>query len=275
MRLAALILLVLLAWTRAWAQSTLTQNLSTQKPPVFSGNLGLSYNSNLYQPESRSNAHNSSGSADLTVNYRVKDANIIRAYFGGFKEFTDGQEWRPNDGFVGWVNNSFWTRKERYSLGQQVRLNIPYSKESRKRDTKVAGISVVPVVSVILAPTLTFIYQPQLIHNLHTYTVNQENTNNTQWAVNQTFVLSWSMSEKFYLQGVYVHGMGWNYHGAKKDDVYQVGGELGYSISNAFIIAGGWNNSGGIRAYENGNDQTVRIFDNNTSTVYAALYWIF
>lgn len=273
MRLAAFILVFLFAWAQAHAQSTLTQNLSSAKPPKFSGNLGVSYNSNLYEQGSSKNVQ--SGSADLTVNYRVKDANLIRAYFGGYKEITQGQEWRANDGFVGWVNNGFWGRWEKVTLGQQLRLNVPYSKESRKRDSKHAGVSVVPVASVALTPTLTFIYQPQLIKNFHTYTVNQVNDNNTSWAINQTAVLSWSFADAWYLQGVYVHGMGWNYEGAKKDDVYQVGGELGYSLTNAFTLAGGWTNAGAIRAFENGNDQTVRVFDNNTSTVYAAVYWIF
>ena len=275
MRLFAFILIMLFAWTRAWAQSTLTQNLSAAKPPQFSGNFGLGYNSNLYEPSTKSNAFKSSASGDLTVNYRVKDANLIRAYFGGFKEFTGAERWKANDGFVGWVNNRFWARNERYSLGQQVRLLIPYSTESRKRDSRIGGVSVVPVASVVLAPTLTFIYQPQLIRNFHTYTVNKVNENNTQWAVNQTAVLSWSMLEKLYLQAVYVHGMAWSYRGAKKDDVFQVGGELGYSLTSALTMAAGWNNSGAVRAYENGNDQTVRVFNKNTSTVYAALYWIF
>lgn len=275
MRLLAFILLFVLGCAKAWSQSTLTQNLSTAKPPQFSGNLGLGYNTNLYEPQSKSNSHQSSGSADLTVNYRLKDAHMLRAYFGGYKQFTQGQEWRPNDGFIGWVNNRFWLRNERFSLGQQVRLNIPYSKESRKRDSKVAGVSVVPVASVILTPSLTFIYQPQLIHNFHTYTVNEVDQNNTQWAFNQTMVLSWGMSERWYTQLVYVHGMGWSYGGHKKDDAFQVGGELGYSINQPLTVAVGWSNSGAIRAYENGNDQTVRVFDKNTSTVYAALYWIF
>lgn len=154
-------------------------------------------------------------------------------------------------------------------------MNLPYSKESRKRDTKLAGISVVPVVSVVLTPALTFIYQPNFIYNTHTYTVNQLGDNNTLWAINQIAVLSWGISDKWYAQGVYVHGMGWSYGGNKKPDVYQVAGELGYSLTNSVTLAGGWTNSGAIRSFENGNDQTVRVFNQNTSTVYSALYWIF
>lgn len=273
MRLFAVIIVSLFCLGSAFAQSTLTQNLSDKKPPKYSGNLGVGYNSNLY--EASSNSHESSGSADLTVNYRIKDANLLRAYLGGYKEFTQGQEWKPNDGFIGWVNNRFWKHEKKFSLGQQVRVNLPYSKESRKRDSKIAGISVVPVASISLAPSLAFIYQPQVIHNFHTYTVNEAHQNNTQWAVNQTFVLSWSFLDNWYAQGVYVHSMGWTYGGTKKPDVYQVAGELGRSVSSQFTVAAGWSNSGAIRAFENGNDQTVRVFDNKTSTVYAALYWIF
>lgn len=255
------------------AQSTLTQNLSAAKLPTFSGNLGLGYNTNLYTPGS--NQEDRSISGDLTLNYRVKDANLIRTYFGGFKELDRGEEWRTNDGFIGWVNNAFWSRGKVFTFGQQVRLNLPYSKESRKRDTKLFGVSVVPVVMANVAPSVLFIYQPQLIHNAHTYKTNRAGVSNTQWATNHTFVGSWSISDKVYFQPVFLYGMAWSYRGTKKDDVFQAAGELGYSFDAPITVAAGWTNTGAIRNFENGNDQTIRVFDENTSTVYAALYWVF
>ena len=273
MRLFAVIVLILFCLGRASAQSTLTQNLSSAKPPQFSGNLGLSYNSNLYN--ANSNQKLTSASADLVMNYRLKDANLLRAYLSGYKQFTQNEEWRANDGFVGWVNNRFWAKGEKYSLGQQVRLILPLSRESLDRDHRYTGVSVVPVFNVTLTPSVVFIYQPQFIRNFHKYTVNEAGTNNTAWAMNQTFILSWSFLDAWYLQGIYVHGSAWNYQGSKKDDTYQVGGELGRSLTQTITLALGWSNAGALHNWENGNDQTIRVFDNSTSTVYGSLYWIF
>lgn len=273
MRLFAIIILVLFWVARASAQSTLTQNLSAAKPPQFSGNLTLGYNSNLYDPSS--SQRTSQSNLDAIFNYRVKDSNLLRAYLGGYKQFTQAEQWRANDGFVGWVNNGFWKRGEKYSLGQQVRLIVPLSRESLDRDHRQAGVSVVPVLNVSLAPTVVFIYQPQFIRNFHKYTVNDAGMSNTAWAANQTFILSWSFLDEWYFQAIYVHGMAWNYSGTKKDDTYQTGGELGRSLTKGLTLAAGWSNAGALHNWENGNDQTIRVFDNKTSTVYGALYWIF
>lgn len=257
----------------AHAQSTLTQNLSAQKLPTFSGNLGLGYNSNLYRPSDYDSQASVSG--DLTLNYRVKNGNLIRSYVGGFKETTQGQEWRPNDGWVGWVNNAFWYRSNKVVLGQQVRFSMPLSRESRDRDTKLTGVSLVPVAIVTLSPAVTFIYQPQLIKNFHTYQQNRAGSNNTEYAFNHTFVGSISLSDRFYFQPVLVYGDSWTYGGTRKDPIYQVAGEVGYGINNQFTVAAGWSNGGAFRRFEQGSDQTLEVFNNNTSSVYTALYWVF
>ncbi len=257
----------------AHAQSTLTQNLSADMLPTWSGNFALGYNSNLYEPGTASQDRNVSG--DLTVNYRAAGANLVRGFLSGYKQLDQGEEWRPNDGWVGWVNNAFWHKGEKYTLGQQVRVHIPASKESRDRDTKVTGVSLVPVFQANLAPTVLFIYQPQFIKNAHTYEVSRANVSNTSWAINQVAILSWSITDALYFQPSLVYGTAWSYNETKKDDVFIFASEFGYGINQTFTVAAGWSNSGAIRSLENGNDQTIRVFDENTSTVYAALYLVF
>lgn len=258
-------------------QSTLQQNLSSATLPKVSGNASLGYNSNLY--DRTEYAYNSYTSADLTLNYRVSGAHLIRGYFGGFQENEHAKETKLNDGFIGWVNNGFYRRGEILTMGQQVRINLPYSKDSRVRDTKIAGVSVVPVFIANMTPVgiegLTLIYQPQLIKNMHTYKVNRAGTSNTSYAMNHTLVASYGFLEKFYVQPVFVYGMGWTYNNRKKSDNYQAAFELGYTLPKNLTIAGGWSNAGAIRNFENGNDQTIQVFDKKTSTVYGALYYMF
>lgn len=257
----------------AHAQSTLQQNLTAKKLPDFSGNFSLGYNTNLYNPDSINNE--SSVSGDLTVNYRVKNANLLRAYVGGYKETTDGQEWKPNDGFVGWVNNAFWTRGPKLTIGQQVRLNLPYSKESRDRDTKLLGVSVAPLAMVTLAPTVMVIYLPQVIKNFHTYKQSRTGTGNVEYTTSHTLVGVWSVTDAIYLQPVVGYSQSWTYAGTRRDPGFSASGEIGYSFPNRLTAAVGWTNAGTFRRFENGTDQTFELFNNRTSTVYSALYWIF
>jgi hypothetical protein len=277
LRIVSVVLLGLLRLMDASAQSTLQQNLSSNKLPTLSGNASLGYNSNLYEKSAYS--YSSSTSADLTLNYRVTGAHLMRAVVSGFQEHTQGQETKLNDGFIGWVNNGFWHRGDVITFGQQVRLNLPYSKDSRDRDTKVVGVSVVPIIMANMAPlglkNLLLIYLPQAIKNFHTYTVNRAGVSNSSYAFNHTLVGFYSPTDKIYFQPVFVYGQAWTYNNRKKDDVYQFAFETGFIIGKGLTAAAGWSNAGAIRNFENGNDQTVQLFNNETSTLYGALYYVF
>jgi len=273
MRLVLALFTMVLAYGVAHAQSTLQQNLTAQKLPTYSGNLSLGYNSNLVEQES--SQYRSSLSGDLTLNYRLQGAHLLRGYFGGYKELTQNEEWKPNHGFLAWVNNAFWHRSSKLIVGQQVRLNLPYSKESRVRDTKLAGVSVAPLFMVNLAPSVMFIYLPQGIRNFHTYEQTRLGTSNPEYTFSNLGVLVWSVTDAVYLQGVASHSQSWAYSGRRRDPAYSASGEAGYSFKGGLTLAAGWSNGGVMRRFEQGTDQSFEVFNNKTSTVYSALYWVF
>jgi hypothetical protein len=273
MRLLLSLFFMLASIGLARAQSSLQNNLTAQKPPTFSGNLASTYNSNLMPRDSYD--YESSLSADLIMNYRVQGANLVRAYLGGQKEFTQGEEWKPNDGFISWVNNAFWMRSKKLTIGQQMRLSLPLSRESKERDSKITGVSLVPIFMVTLTPSFMVIYLPQLSRDFHTYEQNRLQKNNIEYSVNNLLVGIWSLTDRLYWQGVTGHRQAWSYGGTQRDPFYSFSSELGFSLPNNFTIAAGWSNSGNIRRVEQGVDQSFEIFNNNTSTVYSAVYWIF
>jgi hypothetical protein len=273
MRLLIALFLIMLSVSLGHAQSSLQNQLSTQKLPAFSGNFSTTLNSNLYAPESYD--HQSSASADLVVNYRVRGADLLRAYIGGYKEFTQGQEWKPNDGFLAWVNNGFWTRGKKLTIGQQVRFSLPLSRESRDRDSKVTGVSLVPIFMANVAPTIMFIYLPSVNRNFHNFQQNRLGNNNVEYSLGNLLVGIWSFSDKMYYQAVGGYNQAWSYGGTQRDPSFSFSNEIGYTLPKNFTIAAGWSNSGNIRRVEQGVDQSFEFFNRNTSTVYTALYWIF
>lgn len=273
MRLLLALFILVISTAVAHAQSSLQDSLSTQKQPSFSGNLSATLNSNLYNPDT--NSFESSASSDVILNYRVKGANLIRAYVGGSQSFTQGREFTPNDGFVSWVNNSFWSRSSKLTVGQQVRIAVPMSRESRERDSKVTGVSLVPIFIASLTPRFMMIYLPQVNRNIHAFKQNRLQNNNIEYSVGNLLVGIYSFTDNLYWQGVGSYGQAWSYGGTQRDPSFGFSNELGYSLPKRFTVALGWSNSGSIRRVEQGLDQSIELFDNRTSTVYTALYWVF
>lgn len=273
MRLFIAAFLMIVSVGVAHAQSTLTQNLTAQKLPKFSGNTGIGYNSNFARQRTSDSEQSISG--DFTLNYRVSGSNLIRGYFGGTKEMTQGQEWLPSDGFVAWVNNAFWGRHGRVTIGQQVRVHAPFSKESRLRDTKYTGVSLIPVFLVSVTPAVLFIYQPNASKSFHTYKVNKLGNRNAEYGLSHTAAVAWSITDQVYFQPTAIYRNSWSYGGTSRDPSYAVAGELGYSFNSGVTIAAGWTNEEAMRRFENGADTDLQAFDNNTSTFYTSLYWVF
>ncbi len=243
----------------------------------WSGTSYLSYESNLYKKSSINSK--SATSVGLTLNYHVKDAHIIRGSFSAEQEHTQQERSRLNDGFLAWVNNSFWRRGKLLTIGQQVRTNVSLSEESRVRDQKNIGVALIPSFVFNLTPVgltgVTFIYQPQAVRNFHQYKQNREYKNNVAYGVSHSMILSWSMTDKLYLQPAFIYGSSWSYGNTKKDDNYSFITELGYSIKNNITLAAGLSSDGAIRNFQNGNDQTVQLYNKNTASVYSALYYVF
>jgi hypothetical protein len=91
----------------------------------------------------------------------------------------------------------------------------------------------------------------------------------------ESYQCFYSPTDNIYIQPVFVYGQAWTYNNRKKDDVYQFALETGFIIGKGLTAAAGWSNAGAIRNFENGNDQTVQLFNNKTSTLYGALYYVF
>lgn len=272
-----IILISLISAQAAWAQLTTLQTQAPSQRSNWSGFSSMGYSSNMYsQGTSSAQAF---GSASILANYRFSGENLARASFSGFQEQNKGREAKLNDGFIGWVNNGFWKKGKVLTVGQQVRAVVPSSKESRVRDEKLLGVSVIPSLMFNMTPVgltgATLIYQPGLTKNFHSTQQNKTFQNNTSFTASQTFALAWSLTDKIYIQPVFAYVMGWSYGGVKRPDSYQVSFESGYNINSNLITSLGVTNAGAIRNFENGNDQTIQLFNNRTASLYMDLTYVF
>lgn len=237
----------------------------------------MGYSSNLY--EKTESAAEAFGVAAVLVNYRVSGEHLIRGFLSGFQEQNNGQETKLNDGYIGWVNNGFWRKGKVLTIGQQIRGVFPSSKNSYRRDEKLLGVTVAPSFMFNLTPVglrgVTLIYQPQFNKNAHRLEQNRQFQNNTSYNVNQSLALVWSITDHIYLQNSFIYAMAWSYGGVKRPDSYQFFYEAGYSFNSGMTWSLGVSNSGPIRSFENGNDQTIELFNNKTASVYTDLTFVF
>lgn len=279
MRIFALAFISLLFSLEVFGQSA---TLTTSAPANlggsrWSGFSALGYSTNMY--ESQSYSSNTSAFMSAVVNYRVTGPNLIRASVSGSKDLNHSEENKLNDGFVGWVNNSFWLTSKVLNIGQQVRAIVPLSKDSRERDGKLTGIAVAPVFVLNLTPVgvrgLSLVYQPQGTKNFHTYKQNRDFQTNPEYGLSQMVMLTWAATDNFYIQPMFIYGYSWSYGGTRRDDSYQLSLETGYSILSSTTIAIGVTNSGLVRNFENATDQTIQVYDRRTASVYSSLYYSF
>jgi hypothetical protein len=276
MRVLAVFIILLFYQGRAEAQ-TAAMSAGTVAPSKWSGFATLGYSSNLHERDA--STYQQFGRASLMVDYRVMGANLIRTTMSGYQEGHGNQENRANDSSIGWVNNAFYTRGKILTVGQQVRAVLPTSRESNLRDERRLGVTLAPIAIVNLTPVgltgATLIYLPGLTKNFHKFEQNRAFENNAEYAINQTAILSWSVTDRIYIQPSFTYGNSWTYAGTKRDDLYQFAFEVGRSMGKGFIVALGVSNAGAIRNFEQGPDQQIELFNNRTASVYSEVIYAF
>jgi hypothetical protein len=254
------VFILLFASTLANAQNIM-QTQVNEAESSWSGFATSGYGSNLQERDSYDSE--SQTSASLMVNYRVHGTNLVRFGASGFKEMNHAEETKLNDSQLSWVNNGLWKQGKVFTIGQQIRSILPTSKESKDRDEKLLGVSVVPTFVVNLTPVgvtgVVLTYVPQLTKNFHKYETNRKFTGNTEYAVSHIGVIYWAINDVWYIQPQFLYSSSWSYQGTKKDDSFDFTFTLGRRVGKSLYLSAGVSNAGAIRDFEQGNDQTVEL----------------
>jgi hypothetical protein len=258
-------------------KTNVVPGLLNVNPNKFFGALSVGYNSNLY--ERNTNSSVASTSADAVLNYRANKSNVIRGYVGGSQEQTQGKESHLNDGFVALVNDGFWKRGPVSTIGQQVRLIVPMSRESVKRDERITGVTVAPTFVFNMTPVgltgVMLVYQPAGTKNFHKYEVNRAYRTNNEFTLSHLFRAIWSFTDKAFFLSDFVYRNSWSYGGISKDPVSSYSVSLGYNVSDAFSLSAGVSTDATIRNFENGADQNIQLFNQKTSSIFLGLTYVF
>ncbi len=262
--------------TATTLQTNVNSGMTSNTSKQVSGFISVGYGSNLYE-KSATNAE-STTSADLMLNYKVSGKNLVRAYMAGSQSSVDNKS-NLKDGYVGWVNDSFWSKGDVTSVGQHVRLAVPVSRESRLRDEKLTGVTVAPIAVFNLTPVgltgVMLAYQPAATKNFHKYQTNKAFVSNNSYTLSQLFRVMWSFTEQAYVVSDFVYRNAWSYENRRKNDVTTFSFQLGYSFLNGVSLAGGISTDSTIRNLQNANDTNADLFNKRTSSVFTGLSYAF
>ena len=263
------------------ASNTISTNvvpgLMNDNPSKVFGSVNLGYNSNLYERDAFQSK--TSTTADLLVNYRLSGSNVLRAFGSATQEHSQGRESKIADGYTAWVNDGFWSRGKVATIGQQVRLAVPMSRESVKRDEKLTGVTVAPMAVINLTPVgiigAMLIFQPAVTKNFHKYEMNRAFKTNNEYTFSQLIRAVWGFTERAYLLSDFIYRKAWSYGGTQKNDTTSYSFSVGYNFTNALSASTGITTDSTIRNFQNGSDQNIELFNQNTSSVFLGLTYVF
>jgi hypothetical protein len=258
-------------------QSNAATSLSRESNNKIFGSLSVGQSTNLY--ERSAIEAQASTSAELVVNYKISGPHLIRAYLGGSQMQTQGKETKLKDGYVAWVNDTFWLQNKTTIIGQHIRLIVPSSKESRLRDERLTGVTLAPIAVLNLTPLgltgVMLAYQPAATKNFHKYQQNRAFKTNNEYTLAQLFRIAWSFTDNAYIMSDFIYRNAWSYGGIRKDDSSTYNLEIGRTFKGNLNWGVGVSTDATVRNFENGTDESISLFNKNKSSVYTDLTYLF
>ena len=132
----------------------------------------------------------------------------------------------------------------------------------------ITGVEINPSLLYKVTDKLLFNYLPRMVKNFHEYETSRTNKINTEYKLIQFFVLNYSITEKLYIEPTLIYSNTWGYTGTRRDPSYLTIWEVGHNTTENLTLAAGVSTSGSVYQVENGKDNNVELFDENSSTVY-------
>jgi len=181
------------------------------------------------------------------------------------------------DSRLSYAQNGIY-KSENLIFNMRYGFLYPTTEASKVRDEMVGGIELNPTLIFPMSkliPGLTFIYIPRFRKRFHRFTTNRAG----EYLVNDTllniFVANYSFAQKWYVSSTLLYVSSQRYDGARTDDSYLTVQELGYNYSSKLIFNAGIMQGGNVISQQYGSDQTLEVFDKNTTEFYTGFSYAF
>lgn len=172
-------------------------------------------------------------------------------------------------------SKSAHTLSDTAKLSPSVTVVIPTSERSKRNEEMITALEVNPSLSYRLTEKLYLSYLPRIVKNFHEYETSRTNAVNTEYRLIQFYGASYAISEKLTFDPLLVYVDSWSYKGTQRNPQYTTYLEFGYSYSKDLTFAVGTSTGGSIFDRENGPDETVQLYDRNSSNIYGKFAYKF
>lgn len=262
---ASLSLLVTTLWLSDRALASSKKSEKENKLNKLNGSFSMNLFTDLRRFDD--DFKSSSGFFQFNSAYMLDNQNALRLLMMGTKELTQGREERLNNTRLSW-NRSNIAKWNRVSVAGTVTAVYPTNKDAKVRDEMLGGIELSPTIVTKVNDKLSFVYIPRVIRNFHKYKTNRINVNNTQYQLMQIASLTYQFNDKVSVSPLLIYFDSWSYYGTQQDDAFMTQVEVNYSYSPKLQLGAGIMNSGVVYTTEMGPDQSVELYDENSSSIY-------
>jgi hypothetical protein len=237
----------------------------------FTGQVLLGFSTDMRRFEDKDKA--ASTLAQITLRYQGDAKNRFTLMTGGEKGLTQGREERLQNARFSYtrVGAGKWGK---LIYNQTFTGVYPLNKDAKVRDEMLGAFEISPTF-IYPADKLTLVYIPRVTRNFHKFETSRANTVNTEYSFMQIFVMSYQLSDKWSLSPTLLYIDSWSYQGTQRDDGYLSLLEANYQWDRTTTLVMGLMNGGSVVANQVGQDQTIELYDENTSTVYGNIIMTF
>lgn len=254
------------------SSSTLYQR-PKKETSIWSGFLHSSRTTGLY--DFKDGSRNDSMDYSLRVNASLTPQYFLRMDTGYSQNMKDQE-------LSDFADTSLTLRRIPMKLGRNfifsynVGGTAPTSEDSSKRANLKGSVRSGVILAINpsrLIPGLAFTSSASIAKNFHAYETDVTGKVLNEYSSTQSLIASYSFPVGITLSADVTHAVARSYQGTIQNS-YLISQDISYGINETFQVSAGHSNSG-MALKPNGQDYSIDMYNENTSTVYAALTVIF
>jgi hypothetical protein len=268
--------------TAAVAKKKKTDALAVLDPSLaggrkgFRGQLGISANTDF--KETSDETKNYYSQFTLNLFYDLEGGNNIGLFIPMQKDLSgEFEEKFFLDSRLSYAQNGLY-KSENLIFNMRYGFLYPTTETSKVRDEMIAGLELNPTLIFPLSKLvngLTFIYIPRYRKRFHRFTTNRAGESLVTDSLLNIMVANYAFAEKWYFSSTLLHVASQRYDGARTDDSYLTVQEIGYQYNAQMVFTMGIMQGGNVINRQYGEDDSIEVFDANSSEFYTGFNYAF
>lgn len=246
--------------------------LSSKKAKYISTTISTTLSTDTQDIAALSKSYNSE--FEITPRF-VLGSDILSLRFQFEKELSQGRNSSLGNTTLGWSRANLWSNND-LSLSTSVSVVLPTSKKSSILDGLYNTLEFSMVFKYLVLDNFSLTYIPRISKNFHRYTTSFLNEkNNVNYRVLQILSGDYQLTDKLNAGVTLIYVDSWSYYGTQRDDSYLTISQASYNLNSQISVALGVMTGGAVYNTQRGPDQRVELFDQNTSSYFTSLEYVF